>query len=55
MENLIKNCLLFKVALKVWRFYKSKHKEHKIRAKGEQCVSPSESLNLNITEIFLLH
>jgi hypothetical protein len=29
------------------------HKEHKIKAEEEQCVSPSESLNLNVTEIFL--
>jgi hypothetical protein len=29
------------------------HKEHKIKTKEEQRVSPSESLNLNVTEIFL--
>jgi hypothetical protein len=29
------------------------HKEHKIKAKEEQCVSPTESLILNGIEKFL--
>jgi hypothetical protein len=47
MENLVKIVFYSKAPKKYSVLINRKHKEHKIKAIEEQCVSPSEGLNLN--------